>query len=84
MIEEGTLGIVMLEKTYKVRYASNDPHSMDHQHKCTDEAELGEFLQQLELDTWYIKQAFAELWKGGFAALPIVLSTEQIQEHFVP
>ena len=84
MTEEGTLGIVMLENTYKVRYASNDPHSMDRQHKCTDEADLGAFLQQLDLDAWYIKQAFAELWKGGFAALPIVLSIEQIQEHFVP
>jgi hypothetical protein len=84
MTEEGTLGIVMLENTYKVRYASNDPHSMDRQHyKCTDEAELGAFLQQLKLDAWYIKQAIAELWKGGFAALPVVLSTEQIQEYFV-
>jgi len=31
MIEEGTLSIVMLENTYKVRYASNNPHSMDRQ-----------------------------------------------------
>ena len=83
MTEEGTLGIVMLENMYQVRYASNHPDSRDRQHKCTDEAELGVFLQQLDLDAWYIKQAFAELWKGGFAALPIVLSTEQIQEHFV-
>jgi len=68
---------------YKVRYASNNPHSMDLQHhQCTDEAELGAFLQQLEIDSWYIKQAFAELWKGRFAALPIVLSAEQIQEYF--
>jgi len=83
MTEEGTLGIVMLENTYKIRYASNNPHSMDRQHyKCTDEAELGTFLQQLEIDSWYIKQAFTELWKGRFAALPIVLSAEQIQEYF--
>jgi hypothetical protein len=84
MTEEGTLGIVMQENTYKVRYASNNPHSMDRQHKCTDAAELGAFLQQLEIDTWYIKQAFAELWKGGFVALPIALSAEQIREYFVP
>ncbi len=60
MTEEGTLSIVMLENTYKVRYASNNPHSM-----------------------WYIQQAFAELWKGGFVALPIRLSAEQIQEYFL-
>ena len=83
MTEEGTLGIVRLENTYQIRYASNNPHSMDRQHyKYTDAAELGAFLQQLELDSWYIKQAFAELWKGRFAALPIVLSAERIQEYF--
>jgi len=83
MTEEGTLGIVMLENTYKIRYASNNPHGLDRQHyKCTDEAELGAFLQQLEIDSWYIQQVFAELWKGRLAALPIVLSAEQIQEYF--
>jgi hypothetical protein len=56
---------------------------MDRQHyKCTDEAALGAFLQQLEIDSWYIKQVFAELWKGRLAALPIALSAEQIQEYF--
>ena len=35
------------------------------------------------VDAWYIEQAFAELWKGRFAALPIVLSAEQIQEYFL-
>ena len=84
MTEEGTLGIVMLENTYKVRYASNNPHSLDRQHyKCIGEAELGAFLQQLEIDAWYIQQAFAELWKGGFAGLPISLSDEQIQAYFL-
>jgi hypothetical protein len=83
MTEEGTLGILMLENAYRVRYASNNPHSMDRQHyKCTDEVALGTFLQHLEIDEWYIEQAFAELWKGRFAALPIVLSAEQIQEYF--
>jgi len=84
MTEEGTLSILMRENTYKVQYASNNPHSMDRQpYQCTDEANLDTFLQQLALDAWYIKQAFAELWKGGFTALPIVLSAEQIQEHFL-
>jgi hypothetical protein len=84
MTEEGTLSIVMLENTYKVRYASNNPHSMDRQpYKCTDEAKLGAFLQHLEIDAWYIQQAFAELWKGGFVALPIRLSAEQIQKYFL-
>ena len=84
MTEEGTLGIVMLENTcYKVRYAANNPRSTDRQHyQCTNEAELEAFLQQLEIDAWYIKQVFAELWKGRFAALPIALSAEQIQEYF--
>ena len=83
MTEEGTLGIVRLAHTYQVRYASNNPLSMERQHyQCTDEAELGAFLQQLEIDSWYINQAFAELWKGRLAALPIALSPEQIQEYF--
>jgi hypothetical protein len=75
MTEEGTLSIMMSENAYKVRYASNNPHSMDRRpYKCTDEAKLGAFLQHLEIDAWYIQQAFAELWKGGFVALPIRLS----------
>jgi len=85
MTEEGTLSILMHEKTYKVRYASNNPHSMDCQpYQCTGAAELEAFLQQLAIDAWYIKQAFAELWKRGFAALPTVLSAEQIQTYFLP
>ena len=84
MTEAGTLSIMRRENTYKVRYASNNPHSMDRQpYQCTDAEALGAFLQHLALDAWYIKQAFVELWKGGFAALPIVLSAEQIQEHFL-
>jgi hypothetical protein len=84
MTEEGTLGIVKLENAYKIRYASNKPDSTDRQHyKCIDEAELGAFLQQLEIDSWYIKEVLAELWKGRLAALPIVISMEQIQEYFV-
>jgi len=85
MTEEGTLSIVRRKDTYKVRYASNNPHSMDRQpYQCTDAEELGVFLRHLAVDTWYIKQAFAELWKRGFAALPTVLSAEQIQTYFLP
>jgi len=84
MTEEGTLSIVIRENTYKVRYASNNPHSVDRQpYQCPNEEILSAFLHQLALDAWYIKQAFVELWKGGFAALPIVLSAEQIQEYFL-
>ena len=85
MTEEGTLSILMRADTYNVRYASNNPHSMDREpYQCTDEEKLGAFLHQLKIDTWYIKQAFAELWKGGFTALPIVLPAEQIQAYFLP
>jgi len=85
MTEEGTLSILMRKDVYHVRYASNNPHSMDREpYQCTDEEKLGVFLHQLTLEAWYIKQAFAELWKGGFAALPIVLPAEQIQIYFLP
>ena len=84
MTEEGTLSIVMLGNTYKVRYASNNPHSMDRQpYKCTDKTKLEAFLQHLEIDAWYIQQAFTELWKAGFVALPIKLSAEHIQAYFL-
>lgn len=59
-------------------------HAINRQpYKCTDEEKLGAFLKQLEIDAWYITQAFTELWKGGFVALPIVLSAEQIQAYFL-
>lgn len=83
MAEEGTLSIVMREDAYTVQYASNNPHSVERQpYQCTDEATLAALLHHLVLDTWYIKQAFAELWKGRMAALPITLSPEQIQAYF--
>ena len=85
MTEEGTLSIVRRENTYNVRYASNNPHSMDREpYQCTDEEKLGAFLQQLAMDAWYIKQAFAELCTRGFTALPIVLPAEQMQGYFLP
>ena len=84
MTEEGTLSILMRENIYNIRYASNNPHSMDREpYQCADGEKLGTFLQQqLKIDAWYIKQVFAELWRGRFAALPIALSAEQIQEYF--
>src|SRR5262249_46581036 len=84
MTEEGTLSIVRRENNYNVRYASNNPRSLDRQpYQCTDTEALGAFLHQLTLDASYIKQVFVELWKGGFPALPIVLSAEQIQAYFL-
>lgn len=85
MTEEGTLSILLRENSYHVRYASNNPHTIDREpYQCPDEAKLGAFLQHLEMDAWYIKQAFAELGKRGFTALPIVLPAEQIQVYFLP
>lgn len=85
MTEEGTLSILRREDLYNVRYASNNPHSVDREpYQCTDEEKLGAFLQQLKIDAWYIKQAFAELCKRGFTALPIVLPAEQMQVYFLP
>lgn len=85
MTEEGTLSILLREKTYNLRYASNNPHSIDREpYQCTDEEKLGTFLHQLKIDAWYIKQAFAELCTRGFTALPIILPAEQIQIYFLP
>lgn len=85
MTEEGTLSILMRADTYNVRYASNNPHSMDREpYQCTDAEKLGAFLHQLTIDAWHIKQAFTELCQRGFTALPIVLPAEQIQVHFLP
>jgi hypothetical protein len=71
MTEEGTLGIVMLENAYKVRYASNNPRSMDRQHyQCTDEAELGAFLQQLEIDSCISNRCLQSFGKDGLLPFP--------------
>ena len=84
MTEEGTLSILMREDIYNVRYASNNPHSIDRApYQCSDAEKLGSFLQQLELDAWYITQASTELCQRGFTALPIVLPAEQIQAYFL-
>jgi hypothetical protein len=84
MIEEGTLSILRGENTYTVHYAANNPRSRDRQpYQCSDEDRLGELLEHFALDAWSIRQAMTELWKGGFTVLPIVLSTEQMQDHFL-
>ena len=81
MTEEGTLSILKLENRLQVRYASNNPHTMDRQSStCTDAEHLGELLHQCGVDPWSIHQAFAELQKGGFTVLFIVLSAAQMEE----
>jgi hypothetical protein len=84
MTEEGTLSILRHEDTYTVHYASNNPHSQDRQpYQCSDMDHLGALLQHFALDAWSIRQALAEVWKGGFAVLPIVLSAEHMQTYFL-
>jgi hypothetical protein len=87
MTEEGTLSIVRHEKAYKVRYASNNPHTMDQRqpYMCTDAEHLEAFLHHCGSDPWSIHQACAELRngrQGGVAVLSIVLSAAQVQASF--
>jgi hypothetical protein len=87
MTEEGTLSIVMRENAYQVRYASNNPHTMDQRqaYTCTDVEHLGAFLHQCGSDLWSIHQVCAELRKGRqgeLAVLSIVLSAAQAQASF--
>ena len=87
MTEEGTLSIVRRKKSYKVRYASNNPHTMDQRqpYTCTDAEHLEAFLHHCGSDPWSIHQACAELRngrQGGMAVLAIVLSAEQAQASF--
>jgi len=87
MTEEGTLSIVRREKAYQVRYASNNPYTMDQRqpYMCTDAAHLEAFLHHCGSDPWSTHQACAELRNGrqaGLAVLSIVLSAEQIQASF--
>jgi hypothetical protein len=68
----------------QVRYALNNPHTMDRQSStCTDTEHLGELLHQCGVGQWSIQQAFAELRKGGFTVLFIVLSTAQMETSFI-
>lgn len=87
MTEEGTLSIVRREKAYQVRYASNNPHTLDQRqpYLCTDAAHLEAFLHHCGGDPWSIHQACTELRNGrhaGLAVLSIVLSAEQRQASF--
>jgi hypothetical protein len=87
MTEEGTLSIVRREKAYKVRYASNNPHTMDQRqpYMCADAEHLEAFLHHCGSDPWLIQQACAELRngrQGGVAVLSIVLSAAQVQASF--
>jgi hypothetical protein len=87
MTEEGTLSIVRHEKAYKVRYASNNPHTMDQRqpYMCTYAEHLEAFLHHCGSDPWLIHQAYADLRngrQGGVAVLSIVLSAAQVQASF--
>ena len=86
MSVEGSLSILSIVKrghTYQVRQASSNPRDMDRQpYTCTDEAHLRAFLEQLGMEPWYITQLGVELEKGGFTALAIILSDEQMQASF--
>ena len=85
MTEDGILGIVRRGTTYRVRYASYNPHGVDRPpYPCPDEGTLVALLRHCGMEPWYIQQAGAELRKGGFAALPIVLSEAQMQTYFPP
>jgi hypothetical protein len=83
MTEDGILGIIKRGHTYQVRYASYNPHSMDRpSYHCPDEGTLVALLRHCGMEPWYIRQAGAELQKGGFAALPIALAEAQMQTYF--
>ena len=85
MTEDGILGIIKRGNTYQVRYASYTPHGMDRpSYQCPDEGALVTLLHHCGMEPWYIRQAGAELQKGGFAALPIALAEAQIQTYFSP
>ena len=83
MTEEATLSIMRCGNTYQVRYASNNPHTMDRQlYTCIDKEHLEAFLPQVGIAPWYITQVHIELRKSGCAILPIVLSVAQRQAFF--
>jgi hypothetical protein len=83
MTEDGILGIVRCGTTYQVRYASFNPRDLDRPpYQCPDEGTLVAWLRHCGMEPWYIHQAWTELRKGGFAALPIVLSEAQMQTYF--
>src|SRR5204863_674595 len=85
MTEEGMLSIVPRGATYQVRYASSNPHGMDHRpYPCPDERTLFTLLHACGLDAWGIQQASTELRKGRVAVLPRVGASDPIQAYFPP
>jgi hypothetical protein len=84
MMEEGTLSIVRRGHTYQVRYASNNPYTMDHELSThTDEGHVSAWLHHCGLDPWAIQQAAAELRHGRMAVLPVVWSPAQRHASFL-
>jgi len=82
-MEEGTLSIVRHGSTYQVRYASNNPHSLDRQpYGCADADTLRGLLHHCGAEAGAITQAYAELGKGRVAVLLVALSPEQMQVFF--
>ena len=84
MTEEGTLSIVRQAQSCHIRYATNNPYTLDrHLSADVDEAHVSTFLQQCGVDPWSIQRAGAELQHGRMAVLPIVGSPAQIQGSFL-
>jgi hypothetical protein len=84
MMEEGTLSIVRRGHTYQVRYASNNPYTMDHELSThPDEGHVSAWLHHCGLDPWAIQQAAAELRHGRMAVLPVVWSPAQRHASFL-
>ena len=83
MTEEGILSIVRHGSTYQVRYASNNPQSLDRQpYGCADADILRGLLHHCGAEAGAITQAYAELGKGRVAVLLVALSLEQRQAFF--
>ena len=84
MTEEGTLSIVRQAHRCHIRYATNNPYTLDRQLSAdVNEAHVGTFLQQCGVDPWSIQRACTELQHGRMAVLPIVGSPAQIQGSFL-
>jgi hypothetical protein len=84
MTEEGTLSIVRLRNNFYVRFALNNPHTMDRQlSTCTDAGHLRELLDQCGVDQWLFQRVCAELRQGRCAVLFIVVSAAQLEACFL-
>ena len=83
MTEEGTLSILRHGSTYQVRYASNNPQSLDRQpYACPDADTLRGLLHHCGAEAGAITQAYTELEKGRVAVLLVALSPVQMQAFF--